>query len=446
MAAVDHHVTGAPHEPNHADILRQLDSITSSSLFSKSKRYPNFLRYIVEHTLAGRTYLLKERTLGIEVFHRASDYDTNADPVVRITAGEIRKRLAQYYGIPGREHELRFDLPIGSYTPLFSRSAYEASPPSPVPFSPSTDTGSLDAAARTVELSGALELSAVEPGPSALGAAAPGAEMGRAVQRRALRLTLATLSVAAALLGMMYALGMAWTRAHTRGIAAFWSPVFHAENPALIVLGVHSFGPDGKDHMSTTLADGGKQSMLSAMTSTNMLPVSDVASYSQITDLLVHHDHHYHTQSAAETTFSQLQPGPIILLGGLDNAWTLRLTAPLRFHFSGQEYADGVIEDTQHRETQWRFNNAQSSHSNSRDYALVASFFDPGIEQRVLVAAGIGMSGTAAAASFLTSNHYLQGWVSHAQPARGANVELVISTEIVDGQQGPPRVVAAYTW
>src|SRR5258706_12869793 len=87
--------------------------------FSHSKRYPALLRYVVEQALAGHTDQIKERTLGIEVFGRTPDYDTNQDPVVRTTAGEIRKRIAQYYHEPGHQDELRIELPCGSYVPEF---------------------------------------------------------------------------------------------------------------------------------------------------------------------------------------------------------------------------------------------------------------------------------------------------------------------------------------
>jgi len=78
-----------------------------------------FLRFVVEQTLAGKTEALKERTLGVDVFARPSHYDTNDDPIVRVTAGEIRKRIAQYYQEPGHEEELRIYLPLGSYVPHF---------------------------------------------------------------------------------------------------------------------------------------------------------------------------------------------------------------------------------------------------------------------------------------------------------------------------------------
>ena len=66
-------------------------------------------------TLAGNSADLKERTLGVEVFGRPPDYDTNADPVVRFTAGEVRKRLAQYYQEEGDTSPLRVGIPLGSY-------------------------------------------------------------------------------------------------------------------------------------------------------------------------------------------------------------------------------------------------------------------------------------------------------------------------------------------
>ncbi|MGA3008614.1 MAG: hypothetical protein ABSD72_00005, partial [Terracidiphilus sp.] len=55
------------------------------------------LSYVVEQTLLGNTDQLKERIIGIEVFDRQPDYDPSADPIVRFTASEVRKRLAMYY-------------------------------------------------------------------------------------------------------------------------------------------------------------------------------------------------------------------------------------------------------------------------------------------------------------------------------------------------------------
>src|SRR5271166_2399496 len=108
-------------EPDRLAIRNQLDRLLAHPFFQTSKRYPAFLRYVIESTLQGRADQLKERSIGIEVFGRQPDYDTNLDHRVRTVAGEVRKRLAQYYIEPGRENEIRFDLPPGSYVPQFRR-------------------------------------------------------------------------------------------------------------------------------------------------------------------------------------------------------------------------------------------------------------------------------------------------------------------------------------
>src|SRR5580700_1737636 len=106
-------------EEEKTEINRQLERLLGNPHFSHSRRFPSFLRFVVDHTLSGQTDLLKERTIGIEIFGRDADYDTSSDPIVRVTATEIRKRIAQYYQEPGHETELRLSLPSGSYIPQF---------------------------------------------------------------------------------------------------------------------------------------------------------------------------------------------------------------------------------------------------------------------------------------------------------------------------------------
>src|ERR1700693_5321077 len=100
-------------------VQQQLELLLASPLFHSSKRYPSFLRFAVARVLAGQTDQLKERILGIEIFERPADYDTNTDPIVRVTAAEIRKRIEQYYQDPKHNHEIRLFLPAGSYAPQF---------------------------------------------------------------------------------------------------------------------------------------------------------------------------------------------------------------------------------------------------------------------------------------------------------------------------------------
>lgn len=104
---------------DHA-VRLQLDLVLQSSLFFQSKRLSRFLRFVVERSLEGHAEELKERTIAAQVFDRVLAYDSASDPIVRVAAGDLRKRLAQYYVQEAHTAELRIELPQGSYRPLFT--------------------------------------------------------------------------------------------------------------------------------------------------------------------------------------------------------------------------------------------------------------------------------------------------------------------------------------
>ena len=99
-----------------AAVWREADRILADPFFKKSRRCVTLFRRLIEHALEGGDEDgIKERTLGIEVFGREADYDTNTDPIVRMTANEIRKRLAQYYQSTSLLHEVQISLLPGNY-------------------------------------------------------------------------------------------------------------------------------------------------------------------------------------------------------------------------------------------------------------------------------------------------------------------------------------------
>src|SRR5512146_2846697 len=100
-------------------VLQELERILASRYFKSSDRSKQFLRFVVFSKLDGHTERLKERSIGIELFHRPPGYATGEDPVVRVQAGEVRRRLEQYYQELPEPPQLRIELPVGSYSPLF---------------------------------------------------------------------------------------------------------------------------------------------------------------------------------------------------------------------------------------------------------------------------------------------------------------------------------------
>jgi hypothetical protein len=106
------------HQPLAEEIRQHLDTILAGEEFCSSRRSSELLRHIVERALAGDVESLKERLLGMDIFHRRSDYDTSSDAIVRVTASDVRRRLANFY--TGHSVQpMRISLPLGSYLPDF---------------------------------------------------------------------------------------------------------------------------------------------------------------------------------------------------------------------------------------------------------------------------------------------------------------------------------------
>jgi serine/threonine-protein kinase len=102
-----------------ASVREALERILTSSPFLNARRASQFLRFIVESTLAGEEKQIKEYLIGVEVFGRPADYDPKVDPIVRIEAGRLRKKLAEYYNGPGGNDPVIIELPKGGYVPAF---------------------------------------------------------------------------------------------------------------------------------------------------------------------------------------------------------------------------------------------------------------------------------------------------------------------------------------
>ena len=107
-------------EEREQAVLTELSHVLESAAFRTSKRCRDFLTYIVKQTITGRQVTLKERSIGVDLFQLPHDFDTGQHTIVRVTASEVRKKLAQYYlAENGAVHPVRIDLPPGSYSAEF---------------------------------------------------------------------------------------------------------------------------------------------------------------------------------------------------------------------------------------------------------------------------------------------------------------------------------------
>jgi hypothetical protein len=404
-----------------AAIEEQVERLLQNSHFSHSRRFPTFLRFVVQHALTGQSDLVKERTLGIEIFGRDADYDTASDPIVRVTAAEIRKRIAQYYQDPGHENEIRLSLPAGSYVPQFQ-------------FPPGPQKQSSEALAPiSVEPPGDLRVStSLSPAPLLIGAV-----------RRPMRFS-AKLAIVIALLCAAAAF-LWWRSVQHSAFDTFWQPIVSSGDPILFCIA------DQNQYTAIALRDASDPSRQTILKDNlSAVVIDDLETVVKIAGVLQSHGTRYSLRGEASTNLTDLRNGPAVFVGAFDNAWTLRLTNPLRFHFANDPDMTRfwITDSNDPKREDWLIDRAkQQATNNYRDYAIVARFTDRNTGKISIIAAGIGRGGTIAAGEFLTDPSHLALALKNARGFGSAtNVEFVLSTEIIDGHPGTPKMEAAYTW
>jgi adenylate cyclase len=116
---------GTKFSPTEESVRQELEKILTSPQFVNSPILQNFLRFIVEKTLAGESTSLKAYSVATEALGKEVDFDPNLDPAVRILAGRLRRALAQYYQERGKNDAVLIDVPRGAYVPGFRSASLE---------------------------------------------------------------------------------------------------------------------------------------------------------------------------------------------------------------------------------------------------------------------------------------------------------------------------------
>lgn len=381
---------------SNATLVReQLKRLVAHPLFTNSKRYPVLLTYTVEQTLLGNAGDLKERTIGVEAFGREPSYDVSLDPVVRMTAAEVRKRLIQYYYGPDHAGELIIELPVGSYVPLFR----EASPHTDV----QTDPQSLYEAPETFPQG--REDAAARAADFAKGSA------GRPVYDWT---PIAIALLIAGLLGF----GAGHVRfpgqsapsgpskpSDPSNMARFWEPMTATSSRVNYCLGVPTESVDlqSKTIPATPAGESGS------------LNVYDVITLARSIAPLVPKDGEFRVLAGPETGFAQLREGPSVMIGAFDNPWTMRITQdlPIGFEYDNNHVREVVDRKSVPRKI-WTLQWQVPKKTLARDYAVVARIHDQVSGQPVIILAGILGEGTEAASEVVSNPAYLDAMLQKA--------------------------------
>lgn len=150
---------------------------------------------------------------------------------------------------------------------------------------------------------------------------------------------------------------------------------------------------------------------------------------------------------ASQASFPQLREGPVILVGALDNAWTMRLTKPLRFGFTMDSDSMSIVDRKNSSAKSWVVSLKQPPSSQTEDFAVIARYHDTTLDQPVVMAAGLSRQGTEAAGELLSNSTFLTTLFQNAPHNwTKVNLEAVVQTQVIDGHPGPSRILAVEYW
>jgi hypothetical protein len=415
-----------PHEHSpftdakQAAIFGELHNILNSQPFRNSVRSKQFLSYVVQHKLEGREELLKERTIGTDIFQRKADYATADDSVVRVQAGEVRRRLERYYHTAPNHSPVRIELPLGSYAPEFH---WDSTPPP-------------------------LDVTAI----------------GTPRNNRALwtaTVVILVLSVALAL-----AVKLPNRKSKESALDQFWAPVFATSQPVLICLAkpvlyrpsLELYRKYSKNHPGTFQTEVERYDQplpldpKEKLVWSDMVPLTDygvamgdVYVATRLSAMFDHIDKPSQVRIGSNYSFEDLRNSPSVMVGAFNNRWTMQMTANLRFVFAEQDGQFRIQEQSPSGQTKsWVHGPGGEI---LQDFAIVTRLLDAKTGQVVIAAAGLGARGTQAAGEFISRPDYLEQAFQNAPPDwQKKNLQVVLQTTVTDSVAGPPRVVATYFW
>ncbi len=393
-------------------VREELNRVLASHEFRSSKRSQDFLRYVVEHTLNGQADMLKERTIGIEVFGRSTSYEPSDDATVRVKAGDVRKRLGLYYAEQGAHNPVRIEMPAGTYVPEFR---------------------GVDGVVETVpEVSDAGQVAAA---PVSAPVVAP-------KSWRIVSLIVAITAIAIA--------GVVWFRARPSStpLDQFWAPVLGGSKPvSLCVAFVPVYGLNGQAP-KTSPETSGKTSPLRpedfVLLTDQFVGGGDLIATSRVSAMLARIDRPYQLRIGSDVSFQDLRTAPAILVGYSYTRWK-EISSQMRFVIDTSRSPVAIMDNGQ--PTGFTLPNLPPDRRTDEDYAIVSRVFHPDTHAMLVELAGVTQYGTAAAADLVTSPDLFAEALRDAPAGwRNKNLQLVLHVKVISGTPSSPKVVKTHFW
>jgi hypothetical protein len=444
-------------ESDLKEFQQHVEEVLHGEAFRGSQRSGQFLRYIIDQSIAGHCDELKERLIGIELFGRSPTYDTGEDAIVRVTASDVRRRLLQHYGAHGAAAGFRIRLPLGSYIPEIARDLAvkaNASEDKKVEVLPKDAIVSLVPLPILTKEQGAVPIEEEKR---------PKQSWIRKFWTR--RMMVAACCVAIAVVAV-FAVRFA-TRATREESDSLWGALFGFQsNTKLITSDPNIVEIQSLTGQTVTLSDyanqryiphpekvtpqlvnfstdilrGDKAAAVDTGVAVNVAEWMDVAKAGRLT-----------VQSARELRFADLlKDGNFILLGSpRSNPWALFYNEHLDFRFvfdqsSGQE----IVEDVHpHRGEPSQYVPTAKGFATGQSFAVASYLRNPDHQGHVLLIAGADAEGTEAVDELMTNSAELSAAMSRCGLPLSApvpNFQLLLRLSTMAGSPAHSDVIACH--
>lgn len=368
----------------------ELRRILESKHLAGSPKKSRFLAFVSEQTFLGNGDKLNEYLIGVEVYDRGPEFDSQKDTIVRVQAHDIRRLLKKYYEEEGRDSLLRLELPLGAYVPIFSRKVTEK-----------TDTTEPEKAA-------AISV----PGPASR-------------WHLTLALTLAGLCVVLIFFGTRGWYGRRSAQSLSKAtlpddLEWFWKPFLTPEEPPLIVIPNHPLLRAAHDGDSAQTLAGGHEipkselpefrdtihfrelkKFLFVPSVTDFTSVGETIGVVHLCQMFSQVGQRCQVQQSRLVNLEEIKVNNAVLLGG-NQSWSGRVFLNVEgFHFQG-----GVILNRHPRpgeQSVYKPEFDPVTNQLRRDYALVLMLPNERSDNRVLLIYGVYTQGSQAAIEYLTN-------------------------------------------
>ena len=399
-----------------------MERAAASAQLKRAARAREFLFYVGTKSLKEGYSEIHEQEIGHAVFGRDQDYETSLDNIVRVSATDLRKRIEAYFATEGADEPLVFEIPRGSYFPVFRWRAKEVIEEPPV------------------------EIPAPAPPPVTT------------PYYRQLPFLIA--SGAAILLAL--ACGLLWhqnrilARPQNRldgrpALSALWSRFFDAPRQTDVVLADTSYGLlENVTHQSFTLSDYINYSYLAKLQSSNLsadrkqdLSMIMERSHGSVGDFkavqriwaLAPFSSRLNFEYAREYSADSVKRDNVVLIGGqVSNPWEELFYNQMAFTIEYDAAADrSYVRNAKPGPGEQALYPVLLRSDGVFGYAVAAYLPNPSHTADALIIAGTDSQATDAAAEFLTSEAPLEKLFKKFPPGRLPYFEVLLKVARLSG-------------